>query len=454
MSSNNRASLLAGLRTGGVRSSMNSIPHSAAPSVSSFQRQDMPMTAAAGGSFNQMYPAQAQAQAQAQTQAFQMQIVQMEIMRLQALQVQHQYQMEVARQQQEQQQRQQQQIASRRTSYAVAEPQTSGPTATSFINRRSSQAEHLKSQLHLNSRTGSEDHQIPMTASLGGKFGGRLNPNATTFRMGSFTEEEEMFRTPRAGSNAPANTPVTPVHTTTVISGGTALGTASGNGGPAVSGMVPSKSDTSLNWRRGGGNSVLNGNRAASVNVKVTPPPEERISPPPGFAKAHRPQPLHFSVVINEPCAPLVIVDSSDGETGEDADDTSSSSSAKSEPMTPPSSDSSASSGMPPLSPREVAAKRLYEGLGIGRPVPQSAAVHTTSFSGTNGGVYNTPYTSAGATFPNRIISQPMRQPRGPPSGIDELGPKNFATRIRRKAIGGLGAMLDARVNRREVEAF
>lgn len=80
MSTNNRASLLAGLRTGGVRSTSGAVPQTAAPTVTSFPRQEMPMTAAVGGSFNQMY---AQAQAQAQAQAFQMQMMQMEIMRLQ-----------------------------------------------------------------------------------------------------------------------------------------------------------------------------------------------------------------------------------------------------------------------------------------------------------------------------------------------------------------------------------
>jgi hypothetical protein len=47
-----------------------------------------------------------------------------------------------------------------------------------------------------------------------------------------------------------------------------------------------------------------------------------------------------------------------------------------------------------------------------------------------------------------------MRQPRGPPSNNDELLPKNFATRSRRKAIGALGALMDAREKREFVEAF
>jgi hypothetical protein len=57
-------------------------------------------------------------------------------------------------------------------------------------------------------------------------------------------------------------------------------------------------------------------------------------------------------------------------------------------------------------------------------------------------------------TVPQRVLSQPVRQPRGPPSGADELGPRNFATRIRRKAIGGLGALMDARERRDVVEAY
>lgn len=359
-----------------------------------------------------------------------------------------------------------QQTVNRRSSYAT-EPQTAGPTATTFMTRRASQAEQLKAQLHLN-RPVYEEQQVPMTASLGGKFGGRLNPNATTFRMSAHFEEEDVPKPPqKTGSTAPANTPVTPSYgATTVISGGTSLGMAGGFGigngtgnGNNTPTMSTSKSDASLNWRRGAGNSttVNNNTRSASLSVKITPPPSERVSPPPGLGKLqHRPEPLRFSLVINEPTQTTVVVDNSSD--GEDADDTSSSS-AKSEPTTPPSG------GVPPLSPREAASKRLYEGLGIGRPVAQSAAPHMLSFPGTVNGATNVhaaPFTSVGMSFPggagqagvNRIVSQPMRQPRGPPSNVDELGPKNFATRIRRKAIGGLGAMLDARVNRREVEAF
>lgn len=89
----------------------------------------------------------------------------------------------------------------------------------------------------------------------------------------------------------------------------------------------------------------------------------------------------------------------------------------------------------PPLSPREEATKKLFEGLGIGRTVPAVTVV--------------APATPA---FVQRVVT-PVRQPRGPPSNHDELLPKNFATRSRRKAIGALGALLDAR-ERREVEAY
>jgi len=387
---------------------------------------------------------------QQQAQMYQMQMLQAEIMKMQIIQQAQQaqqYQLELLRQQQQQQQ----QAPHRRTSLDV--PASAGPTATSFIGRRASQAEYLKNQLHLNgSSIAEEEVPMPMTGALNGKFGGRLNPNATAFRFGGGSDDEDQDRFLRTGSGAPANTPVTPSYTT-VISGGTSLGkTAGGNGGSSV---PTSKSDGVANWRRGGNNnSMLNGPRSASLSVKITPPPADRTSPPPANqASKARPEPLRFSVVISEP-VPGVSIDNSDGDVSDGTDDASSTSdSLKSEslPTTPPSSGAE-----PPLSPREAASKRLYEGLGLGRPVPQSAQVHTLSFPGTNGNdlAVNVPHTSAGLTFPNRVVTQPMRQPRGPPCGIDELGPKNFATRIRRKAIGGLGAMLDARVNRREVEAF
>lgn len=86
MSANNRASLLANLRTGGVRSMSSNVPQTAAPTVTSFQLPDAPMTAAPGGSFNDnMYSffAPNQAQMQQQAQMYQMQVLQAEIMKMQ-----------------------------------------------------------------------------------------------------------------------------------------------------------------------------------------------------------------------------------------------------------------------------------------------------------------------------------------------------------------------------------
>jgi hypothetical protein len=73
-------------------------------------------------------------------------------------------------------------------------------------------------------------------------------------------------------------------------------------------------------------------------------------------------------------------------------------------------------SNSPPTTPRsssslEISASPPKEGAklapGIGHPtfVAQKAVSH-------------------------RLASQPMRQPRGPPSGPDELGPRNFAGRM------------------------
>ena len=126
---------------------------------------------------------------------------------------------------------------------------------------------------------------------------------------------------------------------------------------------------------------------------------------------------------------PVVAIDS-----GSEHDDgmSSASSTSQSNPATPQSLTSLESS---PLSPREEAAKKLYDGLGMGRPAPY--VVQTS-----------------GLSFPHRLVSHPLRQPRGPPSGADELGPKNFATRIRRKAIGGLGVLMDARERRESIEVY
>ena len=48
----------------------------------------------------------------------------------------------------------------------------------------------------------------------------------------------------------------------------------------------------------------------------------------------------------------------------------------------------------------------------------------------------------------HRLVSTPVRQPRGPPSNNEELVPKNFATRSRRKAVD---ALLEHARERREI---
>ena len=303
--------------------------------------------------------------------------------------------------------------------------------------RRANQADQLRSQLGVGNAA---DDQVPMTAALGGRFGSRtasLNA-ASNSNLTRFDEYGDPPATPSS---------------TTVISGGTSLGSPmSNNVNSAV--VAPSKSDTASSWRRGGNNnSVLSGNRAvSSPSVKVTPPPsEDRTSPPPAVAEApspvtasvlkFRPQPLRFSAAVSQ-SLPTVAFDNADEDT--DGETQSSGSSVKSgasnsSPTTPRSS----SSNEMPLSPREEASKRLYEGLGIGRPVSA-----TPSDQG------QTNPTVSVAAVGHRMVSQPTRQPRGPPSGADELGPKNFATRIRRKAIGGLGMLMGARERRELVEAF
>ena len=298
-------------------------------------------------------------------------------------------------------------------------PATAGPSTQSFdLNaqlRRPSQGEFLRSQLGVAS-----DEQVPMTAALGGKFGSRATMPGLA--------EDDVAALPRGNF---------PLASATAISGGTSLGTSTLNN--ASNSVPPSKSDTAVSWRRGGNNnSVLSGNRAASINtgitpsVRVSPPPQEaRVSPPAASDTSvvrTRPPALRFTAITSQPL-PTVAIDDTDAE--DNSTESSSKSGSHSSPSTP---NSGSSFDRPPLSPREEATKKLYEGLGIGRPAPAAPTVL--------------------ATVPQRVLSQPVRQPRGPPSGADELGPRNFATRIRRKAIGGLGALMDARERRDVVEAY
>ncbi|KAL7282139.1 hypothetical protein ACG7TL_003608 [Trametes sanguinea] len=488
---NPRASLLAGLRTGGVRSASGPIPHTAAPTgtfnipriitpnqednfyppeeddeLSNMMSQNLyiqngrarqaPLTAAVDGIPNRFQQQQQQsmnvnmsggmpfnplmspAMAQNQLQQVQLQLMQMELARMQvrpfdrdadltcrlidasmqAMQAQ-QYQAELLAQAQAAQQRQRQAQQGNRRAVSYAVPSTAGPTNTSFDlrsapmhaqMRRANQADQLRAKL------GVTDEQVPMTAAINGKFGSRMP-------SGNYDYDDDF-------SSLGARPPATPNYTT-VISGGTPLGSANGNvngnGVPAA----PSKSDAAVSWRRApGNNSVLNGNRAvSSPAVKITPPPGERVSPPPGLAGTKaRPQPLRFTAETSQPTVSAVAVDAD----GADGDDSSSSAKSNSSPSTP----HSAGSGDIPLSPREEAAKKLYEGLGLGRSVP----------------TINVVVPQDSQMVVQRLTSLPVRQPRGPPSNNEELVPKNFATRSRRKAVGAL--LEHARERREIVEAY
>lgn len=252
-----------------------------------------------------------------------------------------------------------------------------------------------------------------MTAALGGRFGVRQSPSTITF--------------PSLPDTGPQSS--SPPKQAALLGGGLVRG-----GSPphhASKENTTSRSDAATSWRRGNTtHSVLNGLRAASTaspSVKITPPPGEYLSPPLTPANKHRPRPLSFTSMVSSN-VPIVAIDS--GSEHEDAM-SSASSTSQSNPATPQSLTSLDTS---PLSPREEATKKLYDGLSMGR-VPY--IVHASAMS-----------------FPPKFASQPLRQPRGPPSGADELGPKNFATRIRRKAIGGLGVLMDARERRESIELY
>lgn len=476
---NPRASLLAGLRTGGVRSSSAAIPHTAAPGGSFnvprmhihqedldqlpeiaphfAQNRTIPATAAVDVPNNMFLQQQRRPlnpnslpfspgfkphnQAQAQAQAFQLQMMQLELMKIQAMQA----QAEIIAQAQRQPQ-----VQNQRLNPAAAPPATAGPLSTSFdlrtaTLRRANQADQLRAQLGV---ARGEDN-VPMTAALGGKFGSRSVSTSAAVPITKYDQNED------------ANPPHTP-SSTTIISGGTSLGSPMSNN---THNNVPSKSDSAASWRRSTkSNSVLGGNRSfTSPSVKITPPPPDRLSPPPESAESatpnivtpssggpkFRPQPLRFSAAVSQPL-PVVAIDSNNVDDNDDASSTSSSkSNSNSSPTTPQSS----SSNEMPLSPREEASKKLYEGLGIGRPASAVGNGHPTVTVSEHVEPYSYQVPAA-VLMAQRVVSQPMRQPRGPPSGADELGPKNFATRIRRKAIGGLGMLMDARERREIVEAF
>lgn len=444
----NRAFLLAGLRTGGVRSVSQplQVPHTAAPAGSfnvprfasashpsnPFPEEDedvdqlaemagqtlnfnpnvrnagVPMTAGITDGLMSTYQQQLLLRQLAAQRAFngvyslseeqsemQSQMMQMELLRYQALQQQaQQYQAELIAQSQRQQQR-----GSLRT------PMTAGPNVTSFDHRANAAAQLRARAQQAEYRSpmgGIEDYgPVPMTAAIGGKFASRaLNPHANAFVSGHYNDVNEDSNSFMTNDFTAGPIPPTPGRTT-VISGGTSLGTP-----PPIS-----KSDAAVSWRRPANNSVL---RSSNINTTVNryAPSNDESSP---TTKA-RPQPLKFTAV-DTAVLPTVSVENVDEEG-------SSGSTSASSPTTPPSNTATLTD-----------VKKPYEsqGLGLGK---QPGTM-------TNGII--------------RHVSMPLRQPKGPPSGADELGPRNFATRLRRQAIGGLGALVNARERREiavEVQAY
>ncbi|EJD53874.1 hypothetical protein AURDEDRAFT_133532 [Auricularia subglabra TFB-10046 SS5] len=455
--SNSRAQLLSGLRTGGVRSTSQPtiVPHTAAiggsfnvPRFASFSQpqfpdeeddeladmvqfnmhlngnhrmQQPPMSAsAADGVGNRFQQQQQQQQAfmrqmAAQRSAMngmgvhgmngmggmdplQMQVMQIELMKLQAIQQAQQaqqFQAELIAQAQRQQQPAQRGPSGRRGS-AYNEPATAGPTSLSFDMRGPSNG-------HLDMYD-QDEMQVPMTAALGGKFGSRpvlsaLNPNASVFTLRGDGDEPPTPKTAVGNGR------------TTVISGGTSLGAVS-SASPVVA--TPTKSDSATSWRRGGAPSTGGRSTSGSPAIKLTPPTSGSDAAPSPLKT--RPSPLRFG---DNPNALPAVGAPYDVESGTESDADSytsdlaqlaaSASEAErdSSPSTPPSAGSGGS-----LPSREEASKRLYEGLGMGRPVQS----------------YVPPVYA-----PARQVSQVLRQPRGPPASVDELGPRNFAARLQLK---------------------
>jgi hypothetical protein len=480
--SNGRASLLSGLRTGGVRSASQPsiVPHTAAvggsfnvprhpynhqqshfPEEEADELADMlnysmnfngasgnhrmmpatagPLDGAAGNRFQQQQQAAFLQQMAAQRSAMngmgipgmagvdpmQMQLMQLELMKLQALQQaqQQQFQVELMAQQSQRQQMMQQQQRNPRRSSTYGEPATAGPGQTSFDLRGPNQFARDQGDAY------GLDQGGPKTAALGGKFGGRpvlsaLNPNATVFTL-----NPEEPSTPKTAT--PGN-----VGRTTVISGGTSLGggasgagssgSSSGTGTPTVLTNVattpaaPSKSDSAASWRRpsgmAGSGTPLTPTRtsAPSLSPLVRLPPGSDDSNTPSPLR-QRPSPLRF----NDPSNGAVYGEfEASGESDLDSyvsggrRAASSSSVSDNErdsaPTTPPSAESVGSLT------REEASKRLYEGLGVGRTIQiQVPTMHT----------------------PPKQVTQVIRQPRGPPASVDELGPRNFAARLQKRLV-------------------
>jgi hypothetical protein len=426
--SNNRASLLSGLRTGGVRSTPAPLmPQTAAiggsfqpPRFASNQYQStlyeegpedfnnysasaygVPLTAVPDGRAPRFQQQQRQLLEQAQLAALglapgmagmqgmpgafngvdtQTQMLNLQLMQAMLAQ-QHQAQQlqaEIAMQQQVALaiKNQKQMQAAR----AVGRmPVTAGPTQTAFEIPHVPTPDRFERN-HLEDLT-----SAPMTAALGGKFGSRsvstgLNPNAPTFKLG-----------PEVETAAPVAVPSTP-STTVVISGGVSLGAPST---PAVptSAAAPSKSESATSWRRGSNAQQPTRSNSPPKPISRQSPPRSlsnqteataRATSPPATSNVqkYRPQPLRIKEAAMN--IPSVLVEN---ETGQSIYSTE-------KAPSPVESDSSFDSFKKPSANKPV----LANGQATARP------------------------------------SQPLRQPRGPPAGFEELGLKNFASRVKRNA--------------------
>jgi len=452
-----RASLLSGLRTGGVRSV--SVPHTASPagsfhvprlphstlshahnyfpeeeeidhlsntvSQTMYVRDDpvylpqQPRTASLDGSrlSQQQQELLMQRQLHAKQQGapvipdyqqqaqLQMQMMQMEIMRLQAVaQMQQIAQMQASEASQAQAQAQAQRLQQN-----WREPATAGARTQTFTSSAMSPLAQLRARQQLEQVYGAPyddyNNSVPMSAALGGKFGGRAQHDSM-------------------GQNKP------------VVGGGSAST-------PQTPGIVASKSESASSWRRTS-RSVLSGNRGIDRSESASPAKDSSDSdgsspplPSAGSLKS-RPEPLQFKKAPTGVNA-VAIGYNDDSEIGDDSSSSKSDSDhgSSSSPTTPMSGSSHLSSS----SAREEASKKLFQGLGIGRPSP---SIHVTA------PVENVIVVQPPAQL--RVVSHPpVRQPRGPPGAVDELGDKNFANRLRKQAIGGLGALLEARGRRDSV---
>jgi hypothetical protein len=237
---------------------------------------------------------------------------------------------------------------------------------------------------------------VPMTAAIGGKFARRPSYNPVF--------EEEL------NNNGNCRAPFM-----NQINHGYSQPTSLKLDTPTQS-MAPSKSDSAISWRN-----VSNDPALTRDNGRRSPLPRRA-----------RPEPLELRVVSSHDSDLTT-----SRETSESSNDSSSTKSdgeqVSSVPTTPVSGNSSGSLS----AAREEASKKLFQGLGLGRP-----SIHVTA-----------PSEHTLPTIVGKAVSQPIRQPRGPPASAEELEAKNFANRIRKKAIGGLEALLEARERREGVPA-